>query len=420
MGARKKSEVTIDAFKQNTTGVSAVCSPFRIGGVSFQFCASPELVWLQAPPYAAFRSGDGSAAGITLRLRRLDRRSLRGPVPERSAWPERAQAENEYVSGKLLSAPPVRRWLAQARPARIALHDSWLAGLDFATRTGDFFYLTRRWVETRSNSGAEGVTCIHYLKTGLPLAQPLAIPPRLPLGFGLDGPEALPLLRASQVQRWLRACRPTWPDLLIWGNSETLHVLNEASGNQDIFCYPDGNLTDATAISFIRRLTAVYFPLFGKVQIHCSGVVRHGPGGAPSAALFLARSGGGKTTTARLNQGGTLLSDDQVVVERAAGRFVAHATPFARLPVTAAQAPIAALILLEKAQTFSLRPCPPTDVALHLHNDHAAYTRWLPVALKKQVFDFFCDLAYTLPTYRMSFSKDFIDWDAVDAALGVA
>lgn len=99
---------------------------------------------------------------------------------------------------------------------------------------------------------------------------------------------------------------------------------------------------------------------------------------------------------------------------------MAHATPFARLPISAAQAPIGALILLEKAGTFSLRSCPAADVVMHLHNEHTAYTRWLPTALKKQVFDFFCDLAYTTPTYRMSFPKDFIAWPALDAALGVA
>jgi hypothetical protein len=232
-----------------------------------------------------------------------------------------------------------------------------------------------------------------------------------------EGPAALPVLRAPQAQRWLLARRPIWPDLLMWGNSESLRVFNQANHNLDVFYYPDGNLADVTALSFIRRLTAAYFPIFGKVQIHCSGVVRQGPGGA-RAALFLAQSGGGKTTTARLHQGGTLLSDDQVVVERRAGQFLAHATPFARLPITADQAPVKALILLEKAPTFSLRRCPATDVALHLHNDHTTYTRWLPTPLKRQVSDFFCDLAFTVPTYRMGFPKDFVNWAAVDAALG--
>jgi hypothetical protein len=42
---------------------------------------------------------------------------------------------------------------------------------------------------------------------------------------------------------------------------------------------------------------------------------------------------------------------------------------------------------------------------------------FLPKHLKRRAFEVLCDVCYQAPAYWMSFPKDYVDWEAIDAAM---
>ncbi len=161
-----------------------------------------------------------------------------------------------------------------------------------------------------------------------------------------------------------------------------------------------------------QQILATFLPQFSAILLHCSGVIRGG-----RSALFVASDGGGKTTVLAQSNDAPVLNDDQIIIRKDGDIVIAHGTPLGVMTSGPCQAPVGALFMLEKASAFRLEPIPPSEVVQYLWAEHKNYTFFLPGHLKQRAFKTLCDLCYRVPVYLMQFSKDYVDWDAIDAAM---
>lgn len=102
----------------------------------------------------------------------------------------------------------------------------------------------------------------------------------------------------------------------------------------------------------LRLLLSYELPRAGGLLLHASGY-----GDERGAVVFPAASGGGKTTTANKLPPTHVLSDDQVALRLAEGRWLAYALPFVGMFAHATVpriVPLRALTLLAKASAPSL------------------------------------------------------------------
>ncbi len=120
---------------------------------------------------------------------------------------------------------------------------------------------------------------------------------------------------------------------------------------------PEDPLEDLTALDTPLRLqVASELPGRGGAMVHACGYADD-----RGAVLFVARSGGGKTTTARKLPAAHVLSDDLVAVRRVDGVWRAWSLPFVgewRRPTVPRSAPLRAVVFLRKAAEVSVTPCP--------------------------------------------------------------
>ncbi len=96
---------------------------------------------------------------------------------------------------------------------------------------------------------------------------------------------------------------------------------------------------------------------------------------------------------------------------------MAHATPLGMVTDGPGQAPVSALFVLEKSPHFGIERIRPADLVRAFWEDPGNHTRLLTKELKLQAFDLFHELCHQVPAYRMCFPKDYVDWEAVDAAM---
>ncbi|MBN2107597.1 MAG: hypothetical protein JW832_09225 [Deltaproteobacteria bacterium] len=135
--------------------------------------------------------------------------------------------------------------------------------------------------------------------------------------------------------------------------------------------------------------------------IHAAGMALAGQG-----LLFLGHSGAGKSTVAQLlARRGTVLCDDRIIVRRWPEGLRIHGTWFhsAGVPlVSPADAPLRALLLLEKSDANRLEPV----------RDRAELARTLPLFIIKslltadwweKVFDLMTRVIREVPAYRLYF-----------------
>lgn len=159
-------------------------------------------------------------------------------------------------------------------------------------------------------------------------------------------------------------------------------------------------------------LLAPFLPLYSAAILHSSSVAW-----GDAAAVFLARDEGGKTTAARLAPSGTILCDDQNIVRQTRDGFRVSGTPWGRYFNSQHHAQVGGLFLLEQASTFALRPVQPVEVFEFVWREHRDHVLLLPPWLKVQAFILLRTLCCEVPVYRLRFPRDFIDWDAVRAAM---
>jgi hypothetical protein len=161
-----------------------------------------------------------------------------------------------------------------------------------------------------------------------------------------------------------------------------------------------------------RRLFASMLPAFSGVMLHSSGIIRN-----HRVALFLAPDEGGKTTVIKNAADGVVLCDDWNILRQEEDAVFVNGTPWGTVTNASKKAQLGGLFLLEKASNFELIPIDPRDILQFLWDEHMPFWNILPKNLRTQAFDILCDACYNTPTYRMCFPKDFIDWDAIDAAM---
>ncbi len=120
----------------------------------------------------------------------------------------------------------------------------------------------------------------------------------------------------------------------------------------------DEPMHDITPLDTPLRLQlASELPARGGAMVHACGYADD-----RGAVLFVARSGGGKTTTARKLPEAHVLSDDLVAVRRTPAGWDAFSLPFVgewRRPTVPRRARLRAVVFLRKADELSVADCPP-------------------------------------------------------------
>jgi hypothetical protein len=114
---------------------------------------------------------------------------------------------------------------------------------------------------------------------------------------------------------------------------------------------------------------------------------------------------------------GLILSDDQVVLRKENNVVNAHGTPFGRITGGPCSARLGGIFLLEKAEHFELSSLQSVDMLEYIWATLPSYTFFLPNSLRIQAFQILYDACHQVPVYRMRFPKDYVDWDAIDAAM---
>ena len=160
------------------------------------------------------------------------------------------------------------------------------------------------------------------------------------------------------------------------------------------------------------RLFSTFLPSFSAVLVHGASMIRGG-----RAPVFLGASGAGKTTVVGLAGRVPILSDDQVVLRRQGGVSTAWATPLAKKTSGPCVAEIGGLFLLEMGRRFELTLLRPADVVQCLWAATYFNTSLPTRNHKNQLFATLYDISHQTPAYRMRFPKDYVDWDAIDAAM---
>lgn len=145
------------------------------------------------------------------------------------------------------------------------------------------------------------------------------------------------------------------------------------------------------------------------IFFHCAGVHIAG-----QTLLFLAPSGTGKTTLARLayEKGFHVLSDETVFVSWDTAEFVAHTTPLGRLSSGPLSGPIDGVFFPHQGKTFEAQPLSAPRAVIAAWND--SYYRMKGTSNadeRRYIVNRWFDLFSSVPCYEMQFTRDFDEWD---------
>jgi hypothetical protein len=148
--------------------------------------------------------------------------------------------------------------------------------------------------------------------------------------------------------------------------------------------------------------------------LHGSGFILDGMSGA-----VIGPSGAGKSTAARLIDHDFLLSDDAVAVTGVGDKTpLLNATPFGGKTDGVGEAPLKALFFPRKSEQFAIRPITPREALVRYLNEHAEYISEPFKPYVKMTFENAHEMFQKVPSYELSFSKDYIDTDAIREVLG--
>ena len=221
-----------------------------------------------------------------------------------------------------------------------------------------------------------------------------------------------PLVRAPVVRARIRSCLDHPKQAMLELRSYSATIYDFARREADLFFTSEVSAFHSR-VNIAPSLYAPFLPVFSTVFLHGCGLVHNN-----RTALFFAPDGGGKSTIASLATDGVVLSDDHVALRQENGSIVAYGSPWGMITTNIGPAKVDSLFLLEKAERFSLIPLQSQDMLSYLWNEHWGYYLVLPSDLRREVFEILSNLCYQLPAYRLRFPKDYVDWDAIDAAMG--
>lgn len=223
-----------------------------------------------------------------------------------------------------------------------------------------------------------------------------------------------PLLRSPEIRASVRACLDR-PELAHIGLRWNRAIIRNFARSELDFFYPPGerkSFAEPLILARYRNSLANFLPNFSAVMIHGSGMIRKG-----IAALFLAPDEGGKTSVVEHSTGEPILNDDHVILRQEGNVVTAHGTPFGPITSGPQQARLGGVFLLEKAPCFDLISVQASEVLQFLWDEHMHVWVVLPKSLRLRVFQILYEACHRAAVYRMRFPKDYVDWDAVDAAM---
>jgi len=153
---------------------------------------------------------------------------------------------------------------------------------------------------------------------------------------------------------------------------------------------------------------------FSGAMLHCSGLILNN-----SVPLFLAPDEGGKTTVLKTSpkSKSEILCDDRIVVRKNGKRLFAYGTPWGQFHNGHLRGEVGGLFLLEKAQHFELIPVKPQDILKFIWKEHCKDFSFFPGQIKKKIFGIISYMCFTIPGFRMRFTENYVDWDAIDSAM---
>lgn len=220
-----------------------------------------------------------------------------------------------------------------------------------------------------------------------------------------------PLLRSPVVRTRLRSCLNQSEQIGFELHHSSVLIFDFARLKLEFFYASD--LSEVLADCRVgASLFASFMAAFSAAMVHSSGLILSG-----AAALFLAPDEGGKTTVLEHSPPGTtILCDDQNILKKEGDAVIAYSTPWGLYTNGSKQVKLGGLFLLEQAEHFELIPLKPVDVLEYLWNEHPGRL-FLPKILRIRAFEILFDACNQAPAYRMRFPKDYVDWDAIDAAM---
>jgi hypothetical protein len=187
-------------------------------------------------------------------------------------------------------------------------------------------------------------------------------------------------------------------------------ILNENEGQvlQDQFSTAEGRVSGS-----ILQIFSTFLSALSAVMLHSAGLVF-----GEKAGLFIAPSGGGKSTTVGLSHNLPVLNDDRIILrQHPDGNIFAYSSPFGRITSGSCGARLAGIFLLEKAQNFNITRVSGQEVLEFFLTSLEPGTDNLPTNLRVKLFDVLRQASFEIPGYRLQFTKEYIDWDQIYSAM---
>ena len=163
-----------------------------------------------------------------------------------------------------------------------------------------------------------------------------------------------------------------------------------------------------TVINAIIVFISMYLALRGGLFVHGTGVNYNGYG-----CLFLAPSGGGKTTLSTQSFAGAVLADDGIIIRKHGDHYRLYPTPFRQRPGgdihkwqwCESPVQLKAIFILEKGMTTRVVPIPRFHALGLLMNAFTHFFMYMPPVYKVKVFDFWHELSLNLPISCLKWRK---------------
>lgn len=220
---------------------------------------------------------------------------------------------------------------------------------------------------------------------------------------------------------------PPWPGLLATIERTEIEprelYIETFANNMAIFDFQQRALTIFYSRAYKKQLLksrlmgglfAPFLPIYAAVLTHGAGVVR-----GLRAAVFLAPDEGGKTTACLQAPPGSILSDDQIVMRKHGGHYFAYGTPWGVHTNSSGGHRLGAFFYLKKSDHFALAPIKRPQLMEYLWNENYGNYVPLPNRLRRDTFNLLWEICQAVPAYEMQFTKNNVDWQAIDQALGL-
>jgi len=176
-------------------------------------------------------------------------------------------------------------------------------------------------------------------------------------------------------------------------------------------------VVNITAVNAVMALLAICLAEHGDgIIVHGTGVSFQGKG-----YLFLAPSGGGKTTISIHSPAGSVLADDGIIIRKTRNLYHLYPTPFRQRPGGKIkmwvwrQIPVVlqAVFILDKGPQTRIKPISRPKVMGFLVNGLTHFFKWMQPTQATQTFDFWLRLSKTIPIAGLEWRIKSDFWPAI-------